>query len=177
MSDDPSKPLRFPFVAAVLCAACLGMATWTWMQYSCVHKVTLDWIHRTHGQAAYAFAETYVEVEGHLLKTGSLNDFGWLERGTDRSQYASFVVWDPVNQLREFSSGPIVLRGRIFTERPGHPPRGRPVVLNGIDVTSSRLTGASVAGLVVGAMGVFVFTVALRHWLGERRRFREDARA
>ena len=32
----------------------------------------------------------------------------------------------------------------------------------------SRFTGASIAGLVVGAMGVFVFTVALRHWLRER---------
>jgi len=31
------------------------------------------------------------------------------------------------------------------------------------------MTGASIAGLVVGAMGVFVFTVALRHWLKERR--------
>ncbi len=31
------------------------------------------------------------------------------------------------------------------------------------------------AGLVVGAMGVFVFAVALRHWLRERRRFREEA--
>jgi hypothetical protein len=41
----------------------------------------------------------------------------------------------------------------------------------------SRFTGASVAGLVVGAMGAFVFAVALRHWLGERRRFREAARA
>ena len=34
----------------------------------------------------------------------------------------------------------------------------------------SRFTGASIAGLVVGAMGVFVFTAALRHWLNERRR-------
>jgi hypothetical protein len=33
----------------------------------------------------------------------------------------------------------------------------------------------SIAGLAVGAMGVFVFAAALRHWLGERRRFREDA--
>ena len=41
--------------------------------------------------------------------------------------------------------------------------------------TASRFTGASIAGLVVGAMGVFVFTVALRHWLRERRKFREQA--
>ncbi len=38
-----------------------------------------------------------------------------------------------------------------------------------VDTTASRFTGASIAGLVVGAMGVFVFAVALRHWLGERR--------
>jgi len=29
--------------------------------------------------------------------------------------------------------------------------------------------GVSIAGLVVGAMGVFVFSVALRHWLKERK--------
>jgi hypothetical protein len=42
-----------------------------------------------------------------------------------------------------------------------------------VDATASRFHPASIAGLVVGAMGVFVFTVALRHWLGERRKFRE----
>ncbi|MHC4503115.1 MAG: hypothetical protein ACYTFI_07410 [Planctomycetota bacterium] len=35
-----------------------------------------------------------------------------------------------------------------------------------VDLTSGRFHGASIAGLVVGAMGVFVFTAALRHWLG-----------
>jgi hypothetical protein len=39
-----------------------------------------------------------------------------------------------------------------------------------------RLVPECIAGLVVGAMGMFVFTVALRHWLRERRRFREEAR-
>jgi hypothetical protein len=38
-----------------------------------------------------------------------------------------------------------------------------------LQVGARRLTGASVAGLIVGAMGVFVFAVALSHWLGERR--------
>jgi len=46
-----------------------------------------------------------------------------------------------------------------------------------IDATASRFHGATIAGLVVGAMGVFVLTVALRHWLGERRRCRQEARA
>ena len=44
-----------------------------------------------------------------------------------------------------------------------------------LDAAASRFHGASIAGLVVGAMGVFVFTAALRHWLREQRRFREAA--
>ncbi len=43
------------------------------------------------------------------------------------------------------------------------------VSTSAVDTTASRFHGASIAGLVVGAMGVFVFTVGLRHWLGERR--------
>ena len=38
-----------------------------------------------------------------------------------------------------------------------------------IDATASHFHPASIAGLLVGAMGVFVFAVALRHWLGQRR--------
>ena len=34
---------------------------------------------------------------------------------------------------------------------------------------SHRLCGASIAGLVVGAMGVFVFAAALRHWIERPR--------
>ena len=34
--------------------------------------------------------------------------------------------------------------------------------------TASRFTGASVAGLVVGAMGCFIFGLYLRRWLRER---------
>jgi hypothetical protein len=52
-------------------------------------------------------------------------------------------------------------------------PPGTPIV----DIRRGRLHGASIAGLVVGAMGVSVFTVALRHWLRKRRRFREEERA
>jgi hypothetical protein len=46
-----------------------------------------------------------------------------------------------------------------------------------LDTTASRFTGASIAGLVVGVMGCFVFGAVLRHWLGQRadgRRRRES---
>ena len=43
------------------------------------------------------------------------------------------------------------------------------VVLRDLRVSVVRFV---VAGLVVGAMGVFVFGAALRYWLGRRRAFR-----
>ncbi|MHC5053661.1 MAG: hypothetical protein ACYTKD_02965 [Planctomycetota bacterium] len=44
----------------------------------------------------------------------------------------------------------------------------------GADMTASRFTGASVAGLVVGAMGRFIFGLYLRGWLRERPALRGD---
>jgi hypothetical protein len=38
-----------------------------------------------------------------------------------------------------------------------------------VDTARGRFTGASVAGLVVGAMGVFIFGLYLRRWLVERK--------
>lgn len=44
-----------------------------------------------------------------------------------------------------------------------------PTICLYVDETRSRWTGASVAGLVVGAMGAFIFALHLRRWLGVRR--------
>jgi hypothetical protein len=38
-----------------------------------------------------------------------------------------------------------------------------------LDTTASRFHPASIAGLVVGAMGVFIFGLYLRRWLVERK--------
>ena len=38
-----------------------------------------------------------------------------------------------------------------------------------VDTTASRFHGASIAGLVVGAMGCFIFGLYLRRWLRERK--------
>jgi hypothetical protein len=43
-------------------------------------------------------------------------------------------------------------------------------VLRGVRVS---VVNSDVSGLVVGAMGVFVFSAALRHWLRERRAYWE----
>ena len=44
-----------------------------------------------------------------------------------------------------------------------------------VNADVGRWTGASVAGLVVAAMGVFVFAVYLRMWVEKHRAWRKEA--
>ncbi|MHC4249526.1 MAG: hypothetical protein ACYS9X_10410 [Planctomycetota bacterium] len=60
----------------------------------------------------------------------------------------------------------LTFRGRIWTRRGGHSP-----VWAKVDTAASRFTGASIAGLVVGAMGCFIFGLYLRARLRERKAF------
>ncbi len=188
MSDDPIKPSRFPLVAALLCAACVGAAAWTWMRYSYCWEVKLDefW----HGERNDNQPDRPVTPDYHLLdryirtriRVGESWSVG-TRRGGRGSFYHVHYVLDgrgPAHLLYggadDLAGSEITVEGRACQlpedVRPGIPIETWP----SIDTTASRFHGASIAGLVVGAMGVFVFTVALRHWLGERRRFREEAR-
>jgi hypothetical protein len=56
----------------------------------------------------------------------------------------------------------LVLHGRV-----GQSPYS--IAFHVFDTTASRFHPASVAGLVVGAMGLFVFGTALRQYLRERK--------
>ncbi len=198
MPDDPAKPPRFPYVGALLCAACLGVAVWTWMRYSYSWDVTGEYL---YGNAAAIRVgrwpcRSYVRVRGTDACGLALNipnpdyvDYAhlsedcygvaFLPRGYVTHNLYLHVRMPPGTELAAREAGEFA--GRVFAREPltsGYdvPPDERDAY-PGVDTTASRFTGASVAGLVVGAMGVFVFTVALRHWLGERRRFREEARA
>jgi hypothetical protein len=63
-------------------------------------------------------------------------------------------------------STPQALRGRYWR----NPSTEDELVgLPGLRIAASRFTGASVAGLVVGAMGCFIFGLYLRAWLRERK--------
>jgi hypothetical protein len=46
---------------------------------------------------------------------------------------------------------------------------GRPIHVLQVTTPASRFHGASVAGLIVGAMGCFIFGLYLRRWLIERK--------
>ncbi len=196
MSD--LKAPRFPYIAALLCAACLGAAAWTWMRYSYCWEIAPEDI------ASWRFSETsrgfamgrFIRLRGALngpafdLPNGTVEavlydpetgePFAGI-RFVGHSADSNWWVTDSTGRHIYLERGPQhVLHAKADTTFSGRE-RGEVtdtgLVRTFLDTTASRFTGASIAGLVVGAMGVFVFTVALRHWLGERRRFREEARA
>ena len=196
MSDDHAKSPRFPYIAALLCVACLGAAAWTWMRYSyCWHVPTAFVINYVRGRwpdMAYArfvvsrdkdeeanFCEVrapggepvrcVVDSPGYFTVPG----YTTLGRG-----FAEEIL-GAANVKKE-----IACRVHVLPESYGEETRRdqkghvttRTIHCLRLDKAESRLTHHSIAGLVVGAIGVFVFTEELRHWLRERRRFLEDTR-
>jgi hypothetical protein len=136
------------------------------MRYSYAWELSVGDLSSARRRGALSLQDYYVRVEGqHKAAPDVL-----LYDPTDTGQFVG--VYRNGHFVRADLERPTYY-GRVFT-------LGDETILDvahvvGIDVGTSRFTGASIAGLVVGAMGVFVFTVALRHWLGERRRFRGEA--
>jgi len=53
MSDDPARPPRFPWIAAALCAACVGAAAWLPLWYWTVLDVTVPEVSALHAASIY----------------------------------------------------------------------------------------------------------------------------
>ena len=176
MSDtegNPAKPPRFPFVVALLCAACVGAAAWTWMRYSYCHSVIPEefWHHLMPDceEGREHHAELLDEIFNSALTGRYVRLIGRsalsLSWGRSLNRYfvsgeRGYVLVDSTESRPYWGTDiETVFEGRVVE-------RGAHLV---VDATASRFTGASIVGLVVGAMGVFVFSVALRHWLRERR--------
>ena len=125
----------------------------------------------------------YVLLSGHILQSGPDEGapgekvtvlFGGYETALRINATRGSAEWIPLlgGQRRRNCGEMQRLEARlVLRERFGSVPfycmPGRRVLV--LDLTSGRFHGASIAGLVVGAMGVFVFAVAFRHWLRERR--------
>ncbi len=142
--DATSRP-RFPFVAAALCGTCVGAAVWLFFEYSYAWDVT-----------PHDFIEHYADPSQHPL----LWRYVLIRYGPKDPDVVTVQAYGSLTRLE--SDPPGTTRGRVVIDDA----MGSAFLC--IDVTASRWTGASVAGLVVGAMGVFVFVAALRHWLGLR---------
>jgi hypothetical protein len=170
----------FPWIQLVFCLACLSMAAWTWMRYSYVWDLSASYIHdRTeliYNGEWPAGACVRVEAE-------------WSDRGAWR---ALVLAGSGSADVPVDATGTADIHG-IATARWGRvgvdyiqDPGGLPIgyeharhvltpegygrfVWPCVTVGAGRFTGESVAGLVVGAMGVFIFGLYLRRWLVERK--------
>ena len=169
---DPTRPgARFPWAVTVFCAACVAAAAWTFMRFSYAWPVSLQEL-SADGMTPEGqwFQGRYVTFSG-APQPGRGGRF-WVWRTKLRQD-------DPSEVTAAECIGPHRSRGegfeRRFQGRAGirerylNPLVHMPSYSIVIDCGAGRWTGASVAGLVVGAMGVFVFTLHLRRWLGVRR--------
>jgi hypothetical protein len=107
-----------------------------------------------------------LEGTGHLgqTQTGGLH----IVETTEGIVYHVLVQgFSTFQHLHEVSGRQTTVCGRVIYGRDNQ--KGVYVRVIWFDKSKSRLTGASVAGLVVGAMGVFIFGLYLRAWMRERK--------
>ncbi len=174
MTDPGTKPPRFPWIALGLCVLSVGAAAWLWMRYSYRWDVagkdlpqlrpvvpgdSVDWLAQSDLSALEEnpLAGRYVRFRGELVGgadpcffkvTDSHGAFAWLLVGA--LDFPAKRHWAE----REFVGRVVVVCGDGATL----------TALPVIDIAAGRFAGASIAGLVVGAWGTFVFAAAFLHW-------------
>jgi hypothetical protein len=182
-----SSPFRrFPWIQFVFCLACLTMTAWTWMRYSYCWGVTIPCVKEGMGPWKTTFGEegfrgdtrrwpldAYVTVQGRAGNTDGPSEgtvgFVTLKDPLDIRQRLSVKVprltaYRYGDRLRV--TGRMSLAGDVQRALAGLEPF---YVFSQLDTTASRFHPTSIAGLVVGAMGCFIFGLYLRSWLRERK--------
>jgi hypothetical protein len=138
------------------------MATWTWMRYSYCWEIRPRTFVRAISEPdeRYPLRDRYICLRATVVDTAE-------NHGPITSRYVRLLadIDDPNLQWAWYSDEPIALgttkhRCRIRHTRHGH---------SEVDAPAGRFTSASIAGLVVGAMGCFIFGLYLRGWLRERK--------
>ena len=184
---DPTRVFRrFPWVQLVFCLACLSMTGWTWIRYSYAWEMTperllasaqtgeletlRDYFLCVRSESAMRVRDL-VAVGGDpgitLVRLGAGEHVFALTQVPRRLLSARSAIqstWsrEKIDALRELQSEWFTVRdptGRLDIEE-------RRCIW--LDATASRFTGASIAGIAVGAMGCFIFGLYLRAWLRER---------
>ncbi|MHC4200865.1 MAG: hypothetical protein ACYSU0_12810, partial [Planctomycetota bacterium] len=145
--------VRFPWVALALCVLSVGAAAWLWMRYSYCWDVTPDDLCKESTRGRYV----------RLRSTGA-SDWSF-----DAGRGGRVVLVEPPDcnvcvfvrvpdAFKCDEAGAAAFRGRAGRRSDeGRPVTGRME----LDATRGRFHPASIAGLVVGAWGVFIFASAL----------------
>jgi hypothetical protein len=163
---NPTPFRRFPYVQLVFCLACLTMTAWTWMRYSYAWKVTAEELRDADG----SYDGYYVYLRAFLRFDDEVHDsILWVTGKTGGLVHVD-SRWPP-----ELCPGPRRTTWDEILARVTHPRPRTEVSYTGrifrrcLNTRASRFHGASVAGIVVGTMGVFIFGLYLRRWLRERK--------
>ncbi|MHC4251137.1 MAG: hypothetical protein ACYS9X_18610 [Planctomycetota bacterium] len=166
-TDDasPSPFRRFPYGPALLCVACLAMAAWTWMRYSYAWEVKPS-------ELGESYNYCYVRCTGYVShRIASVEPPLGYELSAPIVLFDALPGWKGVeltghHDLEVIALGdhgpPVTLNGRYIR------PHGSYLFGGRLHVDEGRFHPASIAGLVVGAMGAFVCGLYLRRWLKER---------
>jgi len=183
IADETSPARRFPYAAAVLACAAIGLAVWLWMRFSYAWDVTPEQLWPGEPFAHVSFEDLYQppsaseEASPSIPSNATLaGRYARLTEGAaapDRrgaSRAVAQWVWvrgaDGMDQHVSVAPGS-VLFGRVVWARHRYDIYWpRPL---GLDAAASRFTGASVAGIVVAAWCSFVFGLTLRRWLIDHR--------
>ena len=174
VSEGQVKAPRFPWPAAILCAASLGVAAWLWFAHSYCWDATDRFLFMDEPSLGLGtLVGRYVQVRGHPDSETAISPTYY----GDAAPYGKHTLPRDVvfveHDLRTFTVIVLAGEGPRASSRPDW--RGRVVLLQrdqyAVDTTQDRFHGASISGLVVGAMGLAVFAVYLRSWVRERRAF------
>jgi len=169
---DPSTPgARFPWAVTAFACACVAATAWTFMLYSYAWHVDWSDFELEGDPFKHPLVGGYVRLrrpeKGKWSRYWRAGDglAGYLDHLARGLSTGGGPVWVPVKGLPEGAS-PEAVHGRVVAETSMGSVAMRYLA---VDTTASRWTGASVAGLVVGAMGVSIFALHLKRWLRVRR--------
>jgi len=182
MTDTSPSPFRrFPWAQLAFCLACLAMTAWTWMRYSYCWQATpreivaaepgtilwdSGYVRLSCLQEEHAVFREGCGFEVHdpdvpdVVFPICLSEMDTYERAVCLPEYPPDEPFDAPREWDTSGTVPAVHIGRIqaYYDGPGF-------LLAG----ASRFHPASVAGIVVGAMGCFIFGLYLKRWLRERK--------
>jgi len=160
---DPTTPgARFPWAVTAFACACVAAAVWTFMLFGYAWQVSPGDLPEATGWEDELNPPLcgYVEIGGITRTRPAAAGSVWLH-GLQGDE-AAIVAMSSVQRRSIMPGVPVKLKGRV-TFQGGLSP------IYIVDCTASRWNGASVAGLVVGAMGCLIFALHLRRWLRVRR--------
>jgi hypothetical protein len=160
--SDPEPP-RFPYVAALLCAACLGAAGCLWLKYSYCWDVTARDLHKAGPMAVLGIWDgSYVRFHGWKMSPDTPDVPARPTKWRYKAGYnLDYYVLLASNDRAEVGTPSLPTAPGRVTIRDG-------TII--VDRTRGRFAGESIAGIVVAAACVLVFGAALGRWLKERYR-------